>query len=143
MDYSLSKLVPHQSMIIISQLYFGLKWFNDSNFHWIREAEFGWSKSSLQCDLEYFLCAIVEGLNDEVQWPIVDGRAELGSLYPDSFCGSIGVGDVKQFQVVTFQDPVKERQSFSRGQWGGISSNFFGNGSFWYIFICQDNDNML
>lgn len=77
MDYSLSKLVPHQSMIIISQLYFALKWLNGSNFHWIREAEFGWSKSSLQCDLEYFLCAIVEGLNDELQWPIVDRRAEL------------------------------------------------------------------
>jgi len=68
---------------------------------------------SLQCDLEHVLRAIVEGLEDELQSPGVDRRAELTNVYPGNFHGCIGVGDVKEFQVVKFQDPVKERRSFS------------------------------
>jgi hypothetical protein len=45
------------------RLFFVLKWLNDGNYHRTRE-EFGWSKSSLQCDLEHVLRAIVEGLDD-------------------------------------------------------------------------------
>jgi hypothetical protein len=47
------------------QLFFALKWLNDGNFHRTREAEFRWSKMSLQHDLEHVLHAIVEGLDDE------------------------------------------------------------------------------
>jgi len=69
------------------QLFFALKWLNDGNFH-------------------------VEGLDDELQWPGEDHRAELANVYPGIFHRYIGVGDVKEFQVVEFQDPVKERHSF-------------------------------
>ena len=55
---------------------------------------------SLQCDLEHVLRAIVEGLEDELQSPGVDRRAELTNVYPGNFHGCIGVGDVKEFQVV-------------------------------------------
>jgi hypothetical protein len=60
------------------------------------------------------LCAIVEGLEDELQWPGVDCRAELANVYPGIFHGCIGVGDVKEFQVVKFQNRGKERRLFSR-----------------------------
>jgi hypothetical protein len=95
------------------RLFFALKWLNDSNFHRTREAEFGWSKTSLQRDLEHVLRAIVEGLDDELPWPGTDCRAELANVYHGIFHGCIGVGDVKEYQVVKFKDPVKERQSFS------------------------------
>jgi len=69
------------------RLLFALKWLNDGNFHRTREAEFGWSKMSLQHDLEHVLHAIVEGLKDELQWPGVDCRAELANVYPGIFHG--------------------------------------------------------
>jgi hypothetical protein len=81
------------------QLFFALKWLNDGNFHRTREAEFRWSKTSLQCDLEHVLHAIVEGLDDELQWPGVDHRAELANVYTGIFHGCIGVGDVKNFRL--------------------------------------------
>jgi len=69
----------------------------------------------LQCDLEHVLRPIIEGVDDELQWPGVDHRAELANVYvyPGIFHGCIGVGDVKEFQLVKFQDLVKERWSFS------------------------------
>jgi hypothetical protein len=72
------------------RLLFVLKWLNDSNFHHTREAEFGWSKTSLQRDLGYVLHAIVEGLDDELQWPVIDHRAELANVYSGIFHGCIG-----------------------------------------------------
>jgi hypothetical protein len=88
------------------RLFFTLKWLNDNNFHHTREAECGWSKSSIQRDLEYVLHAIIEGLDDELQWPGIDHRAELAQVYPSIFHGCIGAGDVKEYQVVMFQDPI-------------------------------------
>jgi hypothetical protein len=91
------------------RLFFVLKWANDGNFYHTREAECGWSKASLQRDLEHVLCAIMEGLDDELQWPGVDCRAELAQVYP-IFHGCIEVGDVKEYQVVKFQETVKIRR---------------------------------
>ena len=34
-------------------------------------------------------------------------------MYPGIFNGCIGVGDVKEYQVVKYKDPVKERRSWS------------------------------
>jgi len=45
------------------------------------------------------LHAIVEGLDDELQWPGVDHRAELANVYTGIFHGCIGVGDVKNFRL--------------------------------------------
>ena len=121
------------------RLFFALKWLNDGNFHRTREADFGWSKTSLQRDLEHVLRAIVEGLDDELQWPGADRRAELANVYPGIFHGCIGVGDVKEFQVVKFQDPVKERHSFS-GKKKINSYKFFSvmdhSGRFIYARLC-------
>lgn len=95
------------------RLFFALKWLNDGNFHRTREADFGWSKTSLQWDLEHVLHAIVEGLDDELKWPNEQRRQELANVYPGVFNGCIGVGDVKEYQVVKYKDPVKERRSWS------------------------------
>jgi hypothetical protein len=38
------------------RLFFALKLLNDGNFHRTREAAFGWSKTSLQRDLEHVKC---------------------------------------------------------------------------------------
>jgi hypothetical protein len=34
-------------------------------------------------------------------------------VYPGIFNGCIGVGDVKEYQVVKYKDPVKERHLWS------------------------------
>jgi hypothetical protein len=57
--------------------------------------------------------AIVEGLDDQLQWPNEQHRAELANVFQGIFNGCIGVNDVKEYQVVKFQDPVKERHSWS------------------------------
>jgi hypothetical protein len=77
---------------------------NDGNFHRTREGDFGWSKTSLQWDLEHVLHAIVEGLDDELKWPNEQRRQELANVYPGIFNGCIGVGDVKEYQVVNYKD---------------------------------------
>jgi hypothetical protein len=42
------------------------------------------------------LKAIVEGLEDEVQWPDVK-RQQLAAVFPGVFHGCIGVADVKEY----------------------------------------------
>jgi hypothetical protein len=61
--------------------------------------------------LEHVLHAIVEGLDDELKWPDVNRRQELANVHPGIFNSCIGVGDVKEFQVV--KDTVKERRIWS------------------------------
>jgi hypothetical protein len=95
------------------RLFLALKWLNDGNFHRTREADFGWSKTSLQRDLEHVLRATVEGLDDELKWPNEQCKQELANVYPGIFNGCIGVGDVKEYQVVKYKDPMKERRSWS------------------------------
>jgi len=63
-------------------------------------------------DLEHVLRNIVEGLDDELKWPNEQRRQELANVYPGIFNGCIGVGDVKEYQVVKYKDPVKERHSW-------------------------------
>jgi hypothetical protein len=58
-------------------------------------------------DLEHVLHVIVEGLDDELQWHGVGCRAELAQVYPGIFHGCVGVGDLKEYQVVKFQDFCK------------------------------------
>jgi len=55
----------------------------------------------------------VEGLDDELQWPDAEKKQELAATYLGMFHGCIGVADVKEYQVVKYLDPVKERRSWS------------------------------
>ena len=95
------------------RLQYCLKWLNDGNFFRTREAEIGYGKSSIHEDTVHVLQAIVEGLDDELQWPDAEKRQELAATYPGMFNGCIGVADVKEYQVVKYLDPVKERRSWS------------------------------
>ena len=97
----------------ISIAYFCLRWLNDGNFHRSREAEAGWGKSSLQEDLVHVLTAIVEGLEQEIQWPDENRRRELANIFPGIFRGCIGVGDVKEYQIEKPKDRIKEKRSWS------------------------------
>ncbi len=74
---------------------------------------FGYGKSSIQEDTVHVLQAIVEDLEDELQWPDAEKRQELGAVFPGMFNGCIGVSDVKEYQVVKYLDTVKERRSWS------------------------------
>jgi hypothetical protein len=56
---------------------------------------------------------MVEGLEDELQWPDAEKRQELGAVFPGMFNGCIGVSDVKEYQVVKYLDTVKEKRSWS------------------------------
>jgi hypothetical protein len=93
----------------LHHLFFCLEWLNDGIFHRSREARAGWGKSSLQEDLIHFLMAIVEGLDNQLQWPDENRRMELSNIFPGIFRGCIGMADVKEFQVVKSKDPIKER----------------------------------
>ena len=83
------------------------------NFFRTREAEIGYGKSSIHEDTVHVPQAIVEGLDDELQWPDAEKRQELAATYPGMFHGCIGVADVKEYQVDKYLDPVKERRSWS------------------------------
>jgi hypothetical protein len=51
------------------RLYYCLKWLNDGNFFRTREAETGLDKSTIHEDTVHVLEALVEGLDDQLQWP--------------------------------------------------------------------------
>jgi hypothetical protein len=86
---------------------------NDGNFHRTREVESGWGKSSMHLDLVHVLTAIIEGLDDQIQWPDENRRRELGIVFPGFFRGCIGIGDVKEYQIEKSKDLVKEKRSWS------------------------------
>jgi hypothetical protein len=52
-------------------------------------------------------------LEDELQWPDAENGQELAAVFPGMFHGCIGMADVKEYQVVKYLDPVKERRSWS------------------------------
>jgi hypothetical protein len=54
------------------------------------------------------LKAIVEGLDDQMQWPNENHKQELASTFPGVFQGCIGAGDVKEFEIKKPVDRVKE-----------------------------------
>jgi hypothetical protein len=95
------------------RLYFCLRWLNDGLFYWSREAEMGWCKSSVQEDLVHVLTAIVEGLDDHLQWPNANRRQEFANTFPGILRGCIGVGDVKEFEIEKPKDSVKQGQFWS------------------------------
>jgi hypothetical protein len=57
--------------------------------------------------------AIIEGLDDQLQWSDEDRRRELADVFKGIFRNCIGMCDVKEFQVVKLQDPLKERRTWS------------------------------
>jgi hypothetical protein len=59
------------------------------------------------------LQAIVEGLDDELQWPDENRHRELANAYSGIFQGCIGIGDVKEFEIEKPIDRVKEKRSWS------------------------------
>jgi len=81
------------------RLYYCLKWLNDGNFYRTREADIGYGKSSIHEDTVHVLQAIVEGLEDELQWPDAEKRQELAAVFPGMFHGCIGVADVRKEEV--------------------------------------------
>jgi hypothetical protein len=67
----------------------------------------------VQENLVHVLTAIVEGLDDHLQWPNADRHQEFARTFPGILRGCIGVGDVKEFQIEKPKDSMKERQSWS------------------------------
>jgi hypothetical protein len=43
----------------------------------------------------------------------MEKRQELASVFPGIFHGCVGVANVKEYQVVKFLDPIKERRRWS------------------------------
>jgi hypothetical protein len=61
----------------------------DGNFFCTQDIEMGCGKSSIHWDFCHVLQAIVEGLDNELQWPDVDQQRELASTYAKIFNGFI------------------------------------------------------
>ncbi len=97
----------------LHHLFFCLEWLNDGSHQRTREPRAGWGKSLLHEDTIYVLLAIVEGLDDHLQWPDGNRRVELANVFPGIFNDCIGIADVTEYQVVKYKDNLKERQSWS------------------------------
>ncbi len=95
------------------RLLFVLRWLNDGLFYRSREADTGYSKSSIQEDLIDVLQAIIEGLDEHLTWPDENRRRELAVVYTGILRGCIGVGDVKEYEIEKPKDSVKEKRSWS------------------------------
>jgi hypothetical protein len=78
---------------------------NDGNFFRTREAETGIGKSTIHEDTVHVLDTIVEGLDDQLQWPDVEKRQDLAAVFPGMFCGCVVVANVKEYPVVKVFGP--------------------------------------
>jgi hypothetical protein len=67
----------------------------------------------VQEDLVHVFMAIVEGLDDHLQWPDVNSQKELACIFLGILRRCIGVADVKEFQTEEQKDSNKERKSWS------------------------------
>ncbi len=67
----------------------------------------------MQEDLVHVLVAIIEGLDEHMQWPNEQHREGLANQFTGIFHGCIGIADVKEYQVVKYKDPVKDCHSWS------------------------------
>jgi hypothetical protein len=78
--------------------------------------ETGWGKSSVHRDTCHVLQAIVEGLDDELQWPDENHCRELAKTYSGIFQGCIGIGDVKEFKIEKPIDRVMKLEWKEEGE---------------------------
>jgi len=95
------------------RLFFCLEWLNSGTFYHTREATYGWSKTSLQEDNLHVLRAIVEGLEDQLQWPDAARRAELAGIHDGIFSNMIGILDIKEHRINKPKDRRRENLSYS------------------------------
>jgi hypothetical protein len=86
---------------------------DEYTFHRTRKSWAGWSESSIQEDLVHVLVAVIEGLDEHVQWPNEQLREELANQFTGIFHGCIGIADVKEYLIIKYKDPVKEGHSWS------------------------------
>jgi hypothetical protein len=59
------------------------------------------------------LRAIVEGLDDQLQWPNAARRAELAGIHEGVFSNMIGILDIKEHRINKPKDRRKENLSYS------------------------------
>jgi hypothetical protein len=110
---------------------------NDGNFFRTKEAETGLGKSTIHGDTVHVLEAIVEGLDDQLQWPDVEKRQELAAVFSDMFHGCVGVVTVKEYQGVKHLNAVKERRSWSvKKKINSYKLLSVMDHLGWYIFAC-------
>jgi len=95
------------------RLFFCLCWLSDGLHCHSHDCETGWGKSSLQEDLIHVLIAIVEGLDDQIQWLDHNHRRELANVFQGVMKGCIGIADIKEYQIEKPTDKIKECESFS------------------------------
>ena len=69
------------------------------NLHRTHETETGWGKLSLQGDTVHVLKAIVDGLDNEIQWPHANRQQELACVYQGILKGCVGIADVKNVKL--------------------------------------------
>ena len=73
--------------------------------------ETGWSKSSIAEDIPHVLRAIIEGLDDEVQWPNEEQRHVLATQFDGIFSNCIGIIDGWECQINKSKN--KEKATYS------------------------------
>jgi hypothetical protein len=83
------------------------------SFYRSREADTGYTKSSVQRDLVLALHAIEEGLDEHLTQPDENHRHELAAVFSEILRGCIRVGDVKEYEIEKPKDAVKEKGSWS------------------------------
>jgi len=113
-DYSQPEKKGHDAKFDhYHRLFFCLEWLNSGSYFNSREAHYGWSKSALQEDNIHVLRAIIEGLEDQLQWPNAGRRAQLSIVHAGVFSDMIGILDIKEHRICKPQDPRKEWLSYS------------------------------
>ena len=77
------------------------------------EFDTGWSKSSIAEDIPHILLAIIEGLDDEVQWLNDEQRHALATQFDGIFSNCIGIIDVWECQINKSKNKLKEKATYS------------------------------
>lgn len=95
------------------RLFACLSWLHSGTTFRQSECHLGWSRQSIYDDLRHVLEAIVEGLDDELQWPSAGERARIHESFYGVFKGCVGIIDVTEHSINKPSLPGRERQTYS------------------------------
>lgn len=95
------------------RLYFVLKWLVTGDELLMQQFYHGWSKSVIQLDIIHVLKAIIEALDNYIEWPNAEERQHLSSIHPGLFRNIVGIADVTEHRIQKPKNRILERDTYS------------------------------
>lgn len=100
----------------LHRTYFILYWLVSGAEMRQMEVLYGWSKSSIQLELNHMLNGIIRGLDLFVQWPSVEERQSMADRHTGLFKNCVGIIDASEHPIEKYKNEGEEQSTYSGKQ---------------------------